>query len=49
MGCNKLVWLGLMDINISQKLGRNVKVDILNVQIQNINRLNVDIGDKEDE
>ena len=49
MGCDKLVWLGLMDINISQKLGRNVKVDILNVQIQNIKRLNVDIGDKEDE
>ena len=47
MGCDKLVWLGLMNINISQKLGRNVKVDILNVQIQNIKRLNVDIEDKD--
>ena len=47
MGCDKLVWLGLMDINISQKLGRNAKADIPNEPILNIKKSSVDIEDKD--
>ena len=47
MGCDKLVWLGLMDINISQELGRNAKADIPNEPILNIKKSSVDIEDKD--
>jgi len=47
MGCDKLVWLGLMDINISQKLGRNAKADTPNEPILNIKKSSVDIEDKD--
>ena len=47
MGCDKLVWLGLMDINISQELGRNAKADTPNEPILNIKKSSVDIEDKD--
>ena len=47
MGCDKLVWLGLMDINISQNLGRNAKADTPNEPILNIKKSSVDIEDKD--
>ena len=47
MGCDKLVWLGLMDINISQELGRNAKADTPHEPILNIKKSSVDIEDKD--
>jgi|TARA_Y100000310_G_scaffold236133_1_gene239297 predicted lysophospholipase L1 biosynthesis ABC-type transport system permease subunit len=47
MGCNKLVWLGLMDIHILQKLGRNAKADTPNDLILNIKKSSIDIEDKD--
>jgi len=44
MGSGQLVWLGLMDISITKKLERNVRVDI-----PKIKKKLKDIGDKEDE
>ena len=44
MGSGQLVWLGLMDISMTKKLGRNVRVDI-----PKIKKKLKDIGDKEDE